>query len=1146
MPAEERRDEDPPSSRADTDQSKRMSRQIGRGHDDTLPATPGYKSVDKGGPESPGNESPESEDSSEMRVVPRQRSMAAAIPYHRSEFEVHTYQVATYRIHLSKFIEGMIKPSLFHLAKTVSNRCFLFLTLPIFLLGVSLIGPIYYKDQLQISVPFPSFLSGPDPTVAVRSLRSQVTVPFNSSNPEFDALKRTSSSEFGILLSTKNPFTNIISNSSLSTYDRLNYMIANLTVAHTVKSLTWDDICRENCDSDNLLMRNLRNGRALLKWPQSIVFDEENKQKRFSVANVFGGVEADGDNNINKANTIQMNLKLKEDLKTETYDQFDARLKSLLTNRFSDKEMRVYYWSMYNYIKEVVQMLNATHYRLFPFAALLVIFCVLVSFRMDSYRTRPFVGLQTGVVLVLSSFVGYAVQIAGAGQINALVFPAVFVISACGALLFFSLGQSWNRYSLAALHPAEKLAFIISWDGPCTLLTLLCVIAGSIIVALFAPLTLIQASFFTIAAGLTAVLIFGMLYMAVCWFWSGRREAEGLKWWQLGKKGDQQFNQKCVVDYDPSTAAMLHEKLADLKPNFASSVGKFSSSYGMRAISLCICVVFVTFAVLGLEHINVQMKEEDFVQSNSTSAQYLSKYKTAFPKYEEYVELIIDSPIDYYDKSRRAEIMKLMRQQLEDGYVDRIVSWIPDFEDFQRNTVYDVNPDTIIDVIKFLFLESDHYHRYASDIVIDKRRTQILRSRSYLELTEKGVKERQTLVKNILEKAEQFDLPVTVRTPLAFSLHHDVQVLNRFLLALIIEILSITALSFILILQPSISLCLLVNCSIISFGIIGYSSSLGIPLNAPTLTTLLMGNVYIAVMTIHFCYQFVNTGSRQQASIDRICYAFQCSLAPNVFSAIILGAFFFPLPVAVDAPVLMHVWKILIAVAVLSVLSMICVLPLLMITLTETIAKCFGKFHKICDKNGVFGVEHPSESIYYVQGSRQLKMLGYGHGGMLTIDRQTRQMILNPNRLPQPPPDYTMGGNMIVADLYPRRAERYRIREAGSETESRPASTRIPQSQESSRNHTPRHERRNRYQRPIEEDGEEQIYEEPDTPPPHRHRSYHTSPQARYIPRDSQGFRVEYPPDVDPIRQTWRQYTMDPHAFAYPYLSSPSSSRRFA
>lgn len=74
-----------------------------------------------------------------------------------------------------------------------------------------------------------------------------------------------------------------------------------------------------------------------------------------------------------------------------------------------------------------------------------------------------------------------------------MAFPVLYVIIGSGVLVFFSMMQTWNRYSLAALHPIEKLAFIYSWDGrnlnnifkyennlgPVLVLSLLVVIASS-------------------------------------------------------------------------------------------------------------------------------------------------------------------------------------------------------------------------------------------------------------------------------------------------------------------------------------------------------------------------------------------------------------------------------------------------------------------------------------------------------------------------------------------------------------------------------------------------------------------------------------------------------------------------------------------
>jgi hypothetical protein len=128
-----------------------------------------------------------------------------------------------------------------------------------------------------------------------------------------------------------------------------------------------------------------------------------------------------------------------------------------------------------------------------------------------------------------------------------MAFPALYVVVSCGVLLFFSMLQAWNRYSLAALHPIEKLAFIYSWDGPVLVLSLLVAIASTglkfclkinnlkllVCVAIFSQLQYMQACFFTLATGLTAILAFGLFYMTVVWFCSGRREAEGLKWYAI-------------------------------------------------------------------------------------------------------------------------------------------------------------------------------------------------------------------------------------------------------------------------------------------------------------------------------------------------------------------------------------------------------------------------------------------------------------------------------------------------------------------------------------------------------------------------------------------------------------------------------------
>lgn len=213
-----------------------------------------------------------------------------------------------------------------------------------------------------------------------------------------------------------------------------------------------------------------------------------------------------------------------------------------------------------------------------------------------------------------------------------------------------------------------------------------------------------------------------------------------------------------------------------MKPCFSRTVGKTVASSAFKTISLTIVVFYCAFAIMNLNNIQIRLKEEDFVQSNSSSAQYLSKFHEAFKNYEDYIELIFDAPLDYYDKSRRAEILELLRRPQDSGHVNKIVSWVWDFERFQHNSIYDINSDTIVPVVSYVFLTIDHYSKYSTDIVFDKHKTQIVKSRSYLELSDKGVMEKQEVIKSLLENAEKFDLPLTVRTPMAFSLHHDVQV----------------------------------------------------------------------------------------------------------------------------------------------------------------------------------------------------------------------------------------------------------------------------------------------------------------------------------------------------------------------------------
>jgi hypothetical protein len=85
------------------------------------------------------------------------------------------------------------------------------------------------------------------------------------------------------------------------------------------------------------------------------------------------------------------------------------------------------------------------------------------------------------------------------------------------------------------------------------------------------------------------------------------------------------------------------------------------------------------------------MREEYFVESNSSSAQYLARYRHAFKKYENYLELVFDSNVDYYDKEQRAQMLDLLTSAVREQHATKAISWILEFDRFQEQSIYDIN-----------------------------------------------------------------------------------------------------------------------------------------------------------------------------------------------------------------------------------------------------------------------------------------------------------------------------------------------------------------------------------------------------------------------------------------------------------------------
>jgi len=89
------------------------------------------------------------------------------------------------------------------------------------------------------------------------------------------------------------------------------------------------------------------------------------------------------------------------------------------------------------------------------------------------------VGFQTGLVLAVSTVAAYSTHIFATGHMNSMIFPTIFVLLGIGVLYLSSMQLCTKRYTVAALHPMEKLAFIYSWDVPCYALTLIAMALAS-------------------------------------------------------------------------------------------------------------------------------------------------------------------------------------------------------------------------------------------------------------------------------------------------------------------------------------------------------------------------------------------------------------------------------------------------------------------------------------------------------------------------------------------------------------------------------------------------------------------------------------------------------------------------------------------
>uniref|UniRef100_A0A0K0DTC3 Carbohydrate sulfotransferase n=1 Tax=Strongyloides stercoralis TaxID=6248 RepID=A0A0K0DTC3_STRER len=970
------------------------------------------------------------------------------------------------KINTFRWLEVGVKRILFFLGKTVPKHKILFTILPLIFSTLSIIGPIIYFNNLSLTIPFPSFMNHNEKSGStVENYRISGNnignnLNFNSTNPMFNSFKKTSQAEFSILISTIDQYDTVLNNDVIDLYQNIRNDMQQLKFTSNKETkYKWKDVCKEDCNEKNELVKKLLDKELLLRYPEAVMreaFNNDGEDMKISglnisrlyIANLLGDIIQDSEGIVSRARTLQLNIKMKDNLKNEIFEEYEKNFRNAVEKeriKIKKQSLELNYWSVRKYVVEVLNGLENVHYKLFYCAITLIILCFFSGFRKDSYQSRPFFGIQIALVLIISIGAGIFVQITGVGQYYALAFIVSFPIIQIGLLLFYSMLDSWSRYCMAALHPVEKLVFILSWDGPVVILSLLILVIATCGAGTFAINQHLQYSLFIIGASFAIMLVFALFYLTLCMYTSGKKESEGVKWYQFCRNGDDNFNEKTLPDFDENFFNVLHEKLTNYKSSKSRIIGRILSNANIRSLVVFAMTIYIIIGVWGFYQTSIDLKEEHFVNTNTTSYKFMNIYRKSYKKSDNYLEIVLNAPLDYYDRVKKEEILSLLRWPLDQQYATKAVSWLMDFERFQHSTIYDVNADTIVPIVSYIFLQSDSYKKYSSDIVFDKFNTQIIKSRMYLEMSSKGSSEQLKMISGILELAKKYNLPITLKTPFIFSLQHDLQLYGALLTCFSIICGVVFIMTILFFNNPAMAFTSFLSNIITIICLVGYSYHFFIPLNIITGTGILMGILFNTISTIHFIYNYTNSGFTQITSGARIQYAFQCTLMPVILASVITGLTFVPL-LSSKIPLIYHMFCIIFLSSIVSILNILLFVPSSIIFLTESVAICCVKIGQMCEEpiSPSCIIEQPGDGIYIVSNGIDGRTLKYYNNNIITP--------IPPRHMLMPPPDYEKSSTTIS-----RKPKRVSSRIGGNFNDS------------------------------FEND--ESIYEEPQTPPSNKKRN---------------------------------------------------------
>ncbi|CAJ0578863.1 unnamed protein product, partial [Mesorhabditis spiculigera] len=872
----------------------------------------------------------------------------------------------------SQWPERVLRKVLWYMGKALANHNSIFSITALILVGLSLVIPVLYWDKLSVALPFRSLVQTNEFDVAssgVGILR-QIAPNFNTTNPSYAPLLRLNNYTYAVLFKNLDPKETILQDKTIATYSNVKAMMQGIGFG----GKSWTDLCSaESCSADSSILDKIvkKSTQIALTYPETYVSlsREDTNLTRVFLASTIGGVELDVDGAIASAQALLIPFGLNRNLNdqdTQLWEQ--SFLHKVDALRKEEPSLEVCRWSHLEFVDTVLEALERYHYWAAVSGGLVLLISLAASFRSNAYQSKPLIGLATGVVLLGSAAAGMCVSVSGSPIINLLLLPVTFIIMGIGSCYCQSLHIAWNKFSAVALHPSEKIALVMAYEGTFICASSLLLITMFVISGILSATPYVQTAFLTMAAGIAALLILSLLFLTVFVFKSGRREAKGCKWYHFCRSGDTHFPSANLVDFENAQLEVLHDRLIDTKSSPCRQFAAWLFGPSLRYPLVFLCTVYLLLAAWGCVNINIDLREEHFLPSHSEARKFLENFRELFGRTEEYLEITIEQTLDYHEPSLRQSILDLLEQPVKEDYASRAVSWLADFGRFEKSSVYEINQDTFVPIVRLVFLTTDPYQRYASDVVYDHFQMQITRSRMYLELNKKGVEHRREVVDGLLSRARAMQLPITIKAPFLFSIQHDLQSLSTALFAFGVFLTVLLFVSLFIFGQPSLTFVVVATSLCVIIETVGYASHWGVPLNTVTLTMAICANALSCVVSMSFCYAYANSG-RGLRPAQRIQYTFQSCLVPVTIAIALPVVTYLPL-LRIDAPIVLHIWRILLLNGIASFAHILLFLPNAVSFLNDNALSTISSLmHGADDESSIYYIPTagriiPTEGIY--------------------------------------------------------------------------------------------------------------------------------------------------------------------------------------